>query len=496
MAFTWVAAAQAPLYMSGIATYVRYKRSNVDKFEIVAEDLNSVHYRTPDREIKIVRDLHYSYGRPTREWDTEWDEILFLNPGFGTFKDFNLKFLMTNQFAERTRTSKIEDFERNQFADFRKPNHPNTDGSIWIADSGGFQVHVGLVDWLDPIECVDWYNTNADIGVAIDIPASKLESYELLKATSKVQSLALDLMRPRLHKSKEFMNVVHGFDPDSHFRYLDTVHRDDIKRCGIPALTAKTFFDALYRIAYVTDELSKRGYKHAHLLGISDTRLIFPVAALVERRYPHMTITADSSSAAKASFTWGTYQWMDFDTSSRSKSWRKADLPHVPFSSVNRMLPCSCPVCSSLRYADLFARSNRIPQYLMMYHNIFELYRFIDTAAKMARTLTPAQYRDYALTQLPASDSRTAEMRNTVERCLDMVDCIMAEGPKKAAQKFSSFMGLGDMFSHLDELKYRRREGEKKEVHDGKVERLMKVAGTFAEKLKDLGKKYEVAPSK
>jgi len=285
--YAYVPAAWSPVNLGGLAVYTRYRRGP-DNLELVSRDNDHYRFSTPDRELLLIRNFHeQSTYRPLNE---QWDEVSHFSTGSGVAKDLNLGYAMLNyvtfmekeSFSPKTRTD-------GGFAQ---------DGIKWMSDSGGFQLITQRVDYIDPAKLAHWYNDNVDLGFSLDIPSYpdnlRERAAHVLRQNNEVM---LDHLKPHV----ELINVLHGNSSDinTFYKACEIVHNKKIARMSFGDLYFGTVVDAISRFIRLVEFLEKNyagHYKHIHILGIFNIRVLLPLIYVMNRKFPHIQFTSDSTT--------------------------------------------------------------------------------------------------------------------------------------------------------------------------------------------------------
>lgn len=230
-----------------------------------------------------------------------------------------------------------------------------------VADSGGFQLRMGVMDFIDPEMLIGFYNKTNDFGVGLDVPMNpRLFDTRLqrmanvtarngvyLKANAAPQVKIYDLNHgTTLQQRQNFMDVTNKYDP------LDglAIGGTSSNALGESSVSAH-LIRGMVGISYALDRNRDR-YHTAHVLGTTTPFYMFFMNAVTQGGFfPHMT--SDSSTYAQSGIM----------------NRQVISLPggqvllnnQLPKDSIFYQLPCSCPACSMVRYSPHFvinARAN------------------------------------------------------------------------------------------------------------------------------------------
>lgn len=422
--FFYCPAAMNTNIFGGLGLYVRYHKTNRNDIELAWETPAGALFKTPDRDLLFVNDLHMTSS--TRPIDENWDELIALAPSSIGFNDFELDYGMVNHTFH-----------------FKKPSmHLKRDPKIglsrtkWISDSGGFQVISGKIGYLDPVKTAEWYNEYVDIGIGIDIPLPNpsMQGQAMSDQVAHILKRNNTAMLGVLNDTTKLMNVIHGWNADSFMRYHDIVFDARSKHLCISDIYRSTALDAVSTLIEVVGRLPKDHYEHIHVLGIYNTRITVLLARAMRLFFPKIVFTCDSSSYMKAANGWQMALQRNIDRPlERMEIGANASKAINP--TVNRHLPCSCGICSRVKYTDIFSYTRRVPNYFLLYHNLFEMVRFCKNVSTAAEELDNAQYRELVKGYLAGNNHIKDSLVG-----LDFIEACQKEGHKKAKKKFEYYL--------------------------------------------------------
>lgn len=406
---------------AGLGIYIAYKRNKHNSIRVREVMPNHAWIECPDRDIVLVRDSHKETGY--RPLDCNFDEYV----DFDVFKPsvakaFGLDIFMTNSHhSEKQHTAKIR--RAGRAAD----NHIDI-----LTDSGGFQIIMQKVDYIDPIELVKHYNLNSDIGMVLDIPTFLSSNSDHLIRAAKIQAANTQLMMDNKRESLELMNVVHGYTKQGIRKVRAIVEREDITRLAIPG-TADD--NSLLSALDLTLDVMMTGqkYEHYHCLGIYNIPHMLPmILAANMPQFEGRRITSDASTHLQSANNkiYHTQHTMY----SPARRIRLGDLSTKP--AVDHHLPCSCPVCASIKYTDVLSvLDGALFKHTLAVHNMWEITRYSKMMNEFASTLPFKDFREVCRRQLANHDMKEQSLTT-----LDFVHDIGRIGIKDARLKYRAYM--------------------------------------------------------
>lgn len=429
-------AAYSPLY-SGLSIWTRWARNNPNRIEILERTNGMVRLRTPDRDLLLASDAHaFNSNRPMNE---NYDEVAHYSNFHKVNQGLGVDHVMVNYPQH---LPKIHQSPRHRRAD-----SPRRDGATVLADSGGFQILTGQIEFLDPAQVAAWYNENTDIGVALDIPIptsgdAKQDTERLLRSAN-VQRMNTEMMSQHLDPRVRLMNLIHGHSFDDYQKFRAVVERPDITGdLCISDVYHGTIIQTMRDVLSVM--YSGQRYKRYHLLGVYNIPMLLPTIWAAARMREKGLIEHLSSDAS---------------THIQSATVHMMHLQRVPdkppermilgianpnnHASVHRLLPCGCPVCSRVKYADIFGvLPGAISTFLLLMHNQWEIVRYTKMMDEYARTLPIEDYLKLAEGQMTArgAASKSASSSMNAIRMADIA--AKSNDPlKDIYNQFKYFMG-------------------------------------------------------
>ena len=141
---------EVPFANMGI--YIKY--GNYNRFELVSESTYHTHVICPDRELFISNNTLKTAGNPLSQGYDEFVDLNILGENYP--KDFIPQYMINyTDYALEPKLAMQKKRGR---------------GSLVYCDSGGFQIAVGRIGLINPIDLAKFYNDNVDLGMCLDIP--------------------------------------------------------------------------------------------------------------------------------------------------------------------------------------------------------------------------------------------------------------------------------------------------------------------------------------
>jgi len=419
----------------GAGIYIRYHSLRNDPPKLLGYTPEYTHIDTPDRELLIVAQANrISNIRPLNEG---FDEFISLSPLHLTARDSGMQWGMMNYLQN------LNPKYNHHFMDAYK-NIPNR--VQIISDSGGFQLSRGSISFIDPEKLATWYSTTCDVGMTLDVPLGREGSSKYLKESAIIQKKnnekILDTFA-KLNSKTKLMNVLHGLSEEEHERYHKIVHEPSVDKLAIGGVyhsSLVTSTKLLYNLMFESDIGPQ--YKHVHILGVSNNKIL-PIyywifKLLNERSKTPVLMTSDSSTAIQQAVAKTFFMAHEYDQpylfQKLGTSYQTGHLPSRQLSSPHRTLNCCCPVCSAIKYTDVFTFfTGQAVNSALTYHNNWQMSRYTNYMNEMVQKLDFEQYRDLVARQI---GKRAA--RDTLD-ALDFVNHAHKKGVKSANSRFNHY---------------------------------------------------------
>lgn len=230
-----------------------------------------------------------------------------------------------------------------------------------IADSGGFQLRRGVMDFIDPEMLVGFYNKTNDFGVGLDVPMNPRLFDTRLRRMANVTARNGVYIKKNMIPGVKLYDLNHGTTLEHRRAYMEITNKYDaldglaIGGTSSNVLGESTVAAHLIRgmvgICDILDKTRDR-YHTAHILGTTTPFYMFFMNAITSGGFfPHMT--SDSSTYAQSGIM--NRQVMSYPGSSVLFN------NQLPKDGIFYQLACSCPACSMVRYSPNFvinARAN------------------------------------------------------------------------------------------------------------------------------------------
>lgn len=421
MSYSWIPAGINYRRDGGTGVYVKHGLTGVKRTIIKESTRTHVWVVCPDRELVLV--THQHTDGEFRPMSCNFDEYVHL----GIFDDdiavdFDLPYYMTNYTADINKESTS--------AHNRREAH--TYKTKVMSDSGGFQLGQGRLEFIDPIKLQEWYNTNSDMGMVLDIPVFSEVSDEMLLRMAKVQAANTEKMMSIKAPHVELINISHGMGDRQKLEYEKIVRRDDITKLAIGGVYNGSILSGV-RFLYNEFARNNEHYNHYHILGVANPLQVL----LLQRMAKHNmapTITSDSSTFLRNAITKTYHIWNTIATAPQ--------FVHMGNSggfqpSATMELPCSCPVCRTVKYSDvLFGVPHNATTQLIMMHNIYGMKRYFDSMYPLIERMETKELQSFIKSHFRSGRVGVEEAIHGI----GYIDTIVEEGIKVADNKYRMFL--------------------------------------------------------
>lgn len=307
-------------------------------------------------------------------------------------------------------------------------------GLVSLQDSGGFQLKTRPEDkpiedvFIDPATLMRWMNDTADFGFVLDTPPKCVTDWgnrDVTTAMAITQRTLCDFMRENKRGDLRLLNIAHGATVDLVREWIDTVGEDGYVGWGA-AHDNEHDSAAAFRTALVL--IQKYNVTWVHILGVSGFSDM-PVMAWLGRE---ARITCDSTThltgmQLRKYFVQGVHGGLRQDM--QLGNYASRDMLRL-----GTTLPCGCPVCRTLTYADVLSHntmdddgSNGSLGKLLAIHNLFAIRAYAHAWSSLA--LHPEMTFDtYRQLVAGAVGEKAAQL-------LAYVNCAMTDGLDVAEDK-------------------------------------------------------------
>ena len=417
--FHWVPAAVQFRQMGGAGIYIRYAK-NPNRIVVKERGEGYTIMQCPDRDLIITTNQHKLNAY--RPMQGTYDEYVHL----GAFndelvEDLNPEYFMVNYTADMGRESHSA-----------HTRGTKKFGTKIISDSGGFQLFQQRIEYLDPIEVVKWYNTNCDLGLILDIPTS-IRDYDLCERTAKVQARNTELMMQNKVDSLELMNIFHGSTKEQKAMFRGYVERDDIDRLALGGFYTGTILNS---IDLLCEEIfTGKKYKQYHILGVANPLQVLLFIRMAHKGFAPL-ITCDSSTFLRKAIT---KEYHCFPTTHSTPKFIVCGDTGGYVPSPFAVLPCTCPVCSAIKYCDvMMSLSGNMSIVMMSYHNMYSMTAYYNTMKDLMR-LDTKELKVVLKSQFGVGNNTRSGYTELI-RGLDFLDQIEELGLAKARKNFQYYL--------------------------------------------------------
>lgn len=258
-----------------------------------------------------------------------------------------------------------------------------------LGDSGGYQLKVRQVDYIDPLEVINWYNGSCDAGMALDAAPDPDNDHSdiIISKLAHIQANNNQIFAENAREDLKLLNVVQGFTPSQTRYWIKTVKNDRFNAgWAVPSNARRNIIKSctLINALIVLLELKEKNW--IHIFGMSNQSLT-PVIAWLGR-YVKL-ITSDSSSWQTGS-QYRNYSRFNEDGKLNMAQFKtkglKNNITWIP-------LQCSCPICSALGYKDILMNSdNKKIGSIIKFHNLIQLIKYSNIWSSKALSMTFEEY--------------------------------------------------------------------------------------------------------
>lgn len=439
--YQFVPAALYGPYHGAIGIYVRYHKLKNIPVTQKAYTPQYVWFDTPDRELLMVNDSNSI--NPCRPLDCNFDEYYAFSPMHLSGNDLGFSWIMFNY---------LQHAEANIDINYCEFNYKKERPWLSMSDSGGFQLGGGGINFIDPEKVALWYKNNVDVGLALDVPPRRVLDPNIRKRAANIQAtnnnIMLDIMRG---SSTEMMNISHGITLPQQLKYHDIVKHQNIKRLAVGGLMGGPIsnFITLYKVVNHPD--FKKHYKHFHVLGTFNSKIVpglIWMAKLHNQNGFKATFTSDASTATQMALN-KHYRFHPLHSNHLKildlQTQKKKAIDSI--SSIERRLPCSCPVCSVIKYIDVVNQfSGNIHMLFLTMHNLFVMQSYSKFLSHLADNSTFEEYYDNIKYQ-----QKSYHAPETLAG-LRFLNSVETKGLKQSLKDYSSYITNPKKMSHSDGL--------------------------------------------
>ena len=455
--YRYVPAGMAYNKEGGVGVYIKYGNTGCKDVYLKQDSLHYKWIKTPDREIVITKEINNGFFSLNPScFDTYLSTSLFFEHAA---QDYGIEWYMVNHLADDLqKTAKLRE--------------GGTGGRIKIiSDSGGFQILMNKLNYVDPRELINWYNANVDVGLVLDVPPGGILELDQVKKLATLQAKNTEILMSNRRPGLEMMNIFHGVTPEDKKLFRGICERDDIDRVAIGGTYFTSIVDSIDSL-YQTINTGRK-YNHYHVLGVTNnlqTLIFMKMAALGLAPL----ITSDSSAALQVAKNKEFY--MQANIYEPFSYWPVGAKRTYP--SVFNLLPSSDPVFAAIKYHDVLAiLDSWTIGSLINFHNTLELSSYTQKMFKVIK-----ESDDKTVRQILESQLRNKMSRKETFAAFDYLDAILNDGYANAYKRFQFYMNSGFDLGRIAHDVALDEKGElKTEVYDTKSNqrRIKKVLATY-----------------
>lgn len=393
----------------GISIAVKYEKNLENSIEKIP---NGTRMRYPDRTLYGYRSFMPSHERVLNHpVDEILDMDIFTNKSL--LSEMGFQFAMVNSSAmPATYLFKDHDKERKK------------DWPLIVSDSGGFQLHSGAEEFLDPNDIVDKHNRACDIGIALDLPLPHHFQKNLLLRAAAVQKSNTAVFLKKRRKSLQILNVFHGSTFYMRQKYRDVVEDDSINRVALGGVKTLDLIPLILHAIFVITKGKK--YEQYHVLGVSGLERWILLSYLGHKKIAKL-ITSDSSSYIQCGI-----KMQYFEPHRLLSTLGLGD--YLWQTNANRTLHCSCPVCSMLKYTEALGSLDSVVGFRgVLHHNLFLTRAYLDEIwelGALSKGEIMSNLRPYF---------NPAKLKE-IGLALQAVDMALQDGVEVAAKKYAPYL--------------------------------------------------------
>lgn len=424
----------------GLSIGVKYEINKAFKSEKVK---NGLLMRFPDRTLYCFRSFMPSNERML---DVSVDEILELDifTNKSLLGEMGFKYSMVNSSAVPST--------------YLHENYDKETRKLWpliVSDSGGFQLHSGAEEFLDPHTIVATHNKACDIGIVLDIPLPHRFQKDFLPRAAKVQKANTEIFLKDKRESLELLNVFHGSTFYLRQKYREVVEDKRMTRVALGGVKTLDLIPLVLHVLFVI--MNGRKYEQYHVLGVSGLERWIALSYIGHKKLAKL-ITSDSSSYIQCGIN-----MQYFEPNNLLSTLKLGD--YARSANAHRTLHCSCPVCGTVKYAHALGLPDLSLGFRgILTHNLYTTRAYLDeiwALGALSKTEILTYLRSYF---------NSAKLKN-IGLALQAIDMAVEESPQKSAAKYAPYLlekfvgkerkGLfaTDSRSKDDELLYKRFDG-------------------------------------
>lgn len=267
--------------------------------------------------------------------------------------------------------------------------------NILIGDSGGFQIasfkKKGEKCNIKPIDSLRWQEANCDIGMNLDIPPNldgNPNHSDFISALKESKENFKLFEKERQNYKMILLNILHG----ENLAWMEEWYKEvkDFNFDGW-AIGMKPPYDPMiqalgFMFLYEKVEFEKDNSKWIHFFGTSGKHVV-PTIAYCAHKLNKIEVSYDSSSYNIGSI-YRTY-YLPFDLGPHLSFGNKfngnIDRDIKPHNPNLKSLPCSCPVCNSIKDINDLNNEDIYAGTLISLHNMYQYIQYNNLLNSMVR---------------------------------------------------------------------------------------------------------------
>lgn len=249
-------------------------------------------------------------------------------------------------------------------------------GSLVIADSGGYQICSGALKWDNVLrkELFQWMESNSDIAMNIDIPPRK--KYEgKFEECLKISYDNFKYIEKNQSGKTKFLNVIQGHNEVEEYTiWYNKVKGLEFNGWAIGGGEILPRMMYAFAVLLQNREFENKNNQYIHFLGQTKGYNWF-IYNTIQRNldcngYSHVQVTVDSSTPVKKALYGDFLYGVDYN----NLNYKRLYFPHKEQELYmdDAKLPCPihCPICERTTFEDIKRYDNRARD-LMSHHNLF-----------------------------------------------------------------------------------------------------------------------------
>lgn len=407
--YKFVAAATVYKGYGGLGMYIKFQ-NNGPGIHVTDASNGFIEYKCPDRTIVFSKDGDKSLQFRPNNFDRYIDLNLFQDD---VSSSLGIDYIMTN-FTHDSSIINRQDVKNKKIQ--------------ILSDSGGLQLMRGNAEIIDPKDLIQYYNKNVDAGMVLDLPLW-VNDKKIAERAAKVQRKNSNAMLKYARKDVELINIFHGTSVEDRLRYRDIVVDDRIPRCAIGGFLRMKYITAVNMLFEMMHGVSHKQYHMLGVFNIPYIALIVKIANTGDR--PH--ITSDATSHLQQAKANG---YFFHATEEKIMTRMQFGIVGGSISNTAMRLICSCPICSNVKYRDLFSFIHGRFNWILAIHNAITMINYTNSLQEACNSLSDSKYNSYVMKQMNNNPDKKELLL-----ALEYIDSINEFGLRKAQQKYKHYLG-------------------------------------------------------